>query len=846
MPHRSSPLLLLVLAAAAAPQDARRTDLNLQGQTDTAAGESRRNENVQFNPIDNNALKELNVRMGTTATIVQEFRADRNYFGAEFGKPVASPLYVLPAAGAGFHGSVFEGHGNSIFSARSFFQAGGVKPAHNNDYGFTLGWPVRRSFHFTGEANQQKIRGSVNGNVLVPRPDERTPLTADPALRRLIQRMLDAFPAELPNRTDVSERALNTNSPQSIDTDTGLLRAGAGRLTAEYRFIGQSVEAFQLVAGQNPNSDTKSHAARLVWTHEWTSAAGAFSAGFDRVHTRIVPDDGAFGPHVTFGGVIEQLGPGSNLPIDRAQNQFRYEAQFSRKLSGAHSWTAGFAVLRRQINGSEYSSQRGVIYFTNDFGRDAMTNFRMGAASRYSTGLGEPHRGFRNWDMQANAGDRWRVRPTLTLSYGLRYQPVTRPTEVNGLSTVAYGCQCGNLAPRFGFAWRAPGSLGVVRGAAGLHFGEIFPVTFQQVRFNPPGVIKLEIHNPDLKDPLAGADLNPGARSTIFVIPPDLSTPYSLQYNFSWEPTLAADWNLQLGYVGSRSNRLLFLHHTNRARAVPGIERTNGTVNLRRADPDHFDIRRVGSISRAYFDAARVALVVRRWRALTLDTSYWFSKAIDLGGNYTNPAANTDSGQTRSQSEFLLHQDLKGPSSFDASHAMLARASYDVCWPGGQGKIAKALGVWTVSAVLLLKTGTPFDVISGSDAPGFGNVDGSSGDRPHLLDPRVLGRTIDDPDTSTTLLPRAAFAFIRPEDERGNLGHNVFRKGGIRNVNAALARSWKVGSEKTLAFRAEAVNFFNSPQFAEPAKELTSPGFGQITNTLNDGRTFRFLLRLSF
>ena len=44
--------------------DARRLELNLIGKTNTAAGESRRNENVQFNLVDNNALKELNIRLG--------------------------------------------------------------------------------------------------------------------------------------------------------------------------------------------------------------------------------------------------------------------------------------------------------------------------------------------------------------------------------------------------------------------------------------------------------------------------------------------------------------------------------------------------------------------------------------------------------------------------------------------------------------------------------------------------------------------------------------------------------------------------------------------------------------
>ena len=847
-------LFAVALACAQAPPgaekaDARRTELNLQGQTDTAAGESRRNENVQFNPIDNNALKELNVRMGTTATIVPEFRPDRNYFGAEFGKPVSAPVHVPWTKFAGAHGTVYEWHGNSIFSARSFFQVGGVKPARTNDYGFTLGLPLWRRGYLSAEGSQQKIRGSVNGNVLVPRADERTPLTNDPALRRLVDRFLAAYPAELPNRTDINERALNTNAPQRIDTANGLLRldqeAGRDRLTAHYRFTGQRVRTFQFVAGQNPDSDTKSHAARLTWSREWTGAVTVFSAGFERIHSLIVPEPHAVGPQVTIGGVIEPLGPGSNLPIDRAQNQFRYAGQAAGRATGAHAWTAGFDLIRRQINGSEYSSQRGVIAFANDFGRDAMTNFRLGVASRFSVGIGEPHRGFRDWGMQFYAGDTWKVRPAVSLSYALRYEPVTRPLEVNGLSAVPYGCQCANLAPRMGFAWRAPGRGGVLRGAAGLHYGEIFPVTFQQVRFNPPGVIKLEIHNPDLANPLAGADLSPDARTTIFDIPRDLSTPYSLQYNFSWEPALSSRWNLQLGYVGSRSNRLLYMMYNNRAHAAPGIEQVNGTVNLRRSDARHFDVRRVANASRGYFDAARAALVLPRWRALTLDVSYWFSKAIDLGGNYTNPAANTDTGQVRSQSEFLVNEDLKGPSPFDSSHAFLARASYDWRMQRG-GPLRTLLRGWRTSAVVLAKTGTPFDVISGSDAPGFGNVDGSQGDRPNLVDPAVLGRTLGNPDTSALLLPRSAFAFIRPTDERGNLGHNVFRKGGIRNVNAALSREWKLGAEKAVTLRAESINLLNTPQFAEPGKELTSPSFGQITNTLNDGRTFRFLLRLSF
>ena len=229
-----------------------------------------------------------------------------------------------------------------------------------------------------------------------------------------------------------------------------------------------------------------------------------------------------------------------------------------------------------------------------------------------------------------------------------------------------------------------------------------------------------------------------------------------------------------------------------------------------------------------------------------MEAAYWFSKAIDTGANYTNAAINDDAKQGRAQSQSDVLQDLKGLSSFDQPHAFLTRFTWAM--PGWRSRswLRAALSHWEFGAITLLKSGTPFDVLSGSDGPGYGNVDGAIGDRPNLLDASILGRTVGNPDTATQMLSRSAFAFMHPTDVRGNLGHNVFRKSGIRNVNVSLARTWKVSGEKSLSFRTESINFLNTPQFAAPGNELASSNFGQITNTLNDGRTFRFSLRFRF
>ena len=839
----------------------RRVELNLLGKTDSASGESRRNENVQFNLVDNNALKELSLRLGTTATLIREFSPASNYFSAEFGNAPRSSITVPVALRNEFHGQLSEAHQNSIFSARSFFQVGEVQPARENDYGLNMGMRLHKRTSLFFEGSQQKLRGVVNGNVLVPRPDERTPLATDPAIRAVVARFLGAYPLQLPNRTDINPRALNTNAPQRIDNNQGGARLDhrfrkEDRLALQYQFTSQAVDAFQLVAGQNPDTSTKSHLARIVWTHPWNARIlSNFSVNFDRLTSLLRPEENAVGPFVTIAG-LTVLGPDGAIPIDRAQNTLRTAAQFIGT-TGRHNWTSGVTLVRRQINGSETDVHRGFLSFSNDFGTDAMTNLRLGKPSQAIVSVGNIHRGFRLWELNVYAGDRFQIRPDLTLQYGLRWQPATRPTEVNGLNTFNYDSDWNNIGPTFGFAWRMPGKRGVWRGAYGTHFGEIFYVSFQQIRFSPPLNNKIIVLAPNLLDPL-NTPFPDGSKQkqlpTIYALDKELATPYSHQYNLSWEPEWNIPVRLQFGYTGSRSHKLLTMWYLNRAVPVAGLPQITATVNQRRPDSSIADYRLVLNGSRGYYDAGRISVILPSWHGLNIDASYWLSKAIDLGSAYTNTANELDARLSRSQSAFNVHNEQRALSYFDQKHAFLLRTSYRFSAPSilrnRVNFAARAVGAviegWNLSGIILLKSGTPFNIQSGSDGPGYGNVDGNGGDRPNILDPSILGRTIGNPDTSLKLLPRSAFSYMKPTDISGNLGRNVFRKGPIRNVNAALSRNWTIFNEMRLTFRAESINFFNTPQFAEPGAELANPNFGAITNTLNDGRTFKFTLQIGW
>ena len=837
-----------------------RTSLNLLGQEDTRSGESRRNENVQFNLVDTNTLQELNIRLGATATIVTDFQPDRDYYGAEYGRRAPPNLHLPPARGAGLRGNLNWSHGNSVFSARSFFQVGDVQPANENRYGFRLTGPAWSGARFTVNASQQKIRGQVNGNVLVPLPDERTPLLIDPSsgertdeeTRRIVTQLLEAYPKQLPNRTDIDPRALNTNAVQRIDTDSANLRldqdmGSSGQLGLAYIFTSQSVDAFQLVRGQNPDTEIKNHRPRVTWTRTWSPrTVSNLSAGFDRVGSLLIPEPNNFGPTVGVSNAIAGQGPSPLIPVDRALNKFRFAGQVNRQFGG-HSVKLGFHVSRVQLNGVEQQAIRGNTQFSNNFGNEAITNFRLGKPTRLLKTVGSFHRGFRQWANQFFVSDTWKAGANLTLNFGLRYELVTTPQEVDEFETLPYGCDCNNFAPRFGFAYRLPDQWGTLRGAYGISYGEIYPVTYSQYRINAPNVVRLVVLAPKLVDIISGAafaNVTPGSRSTLFDIADNLVEPYSHQYSLSWEFGLSRTTNLQLGYVGSRSHKVFQAWFLNRGERPAGVPVTVRTTNVRRADARYNDVLRLHNASRAYFDAARAALVIRGLKGFTVDAAYWFSKSIDLGSDYTNTMNGGDARRAVSQTSYNIHSDVKSLSFFDQPHSMLLRAVYET--PAGRGWAGRLLGSWQLSTVTLVKTGTPFTVQTGSDGPGFGNVDGAMGDRPHLLDPSLLGATIGNPDTSRLLLRRDAFAFQQLGDIAGTLGLRTFRRGKIANVNASLSKSWAVSSEQRLTFRAESVNFFNTPQFANPNFSLTSPSFGRITNTLNDGRTFRFSLSLDF
>jgi hypothetical protein len=821
---------------------------------DERAGAALRNENVFASKLDNNTQKADNQRLGGTYTILTRQPVEMKYYGAEYGNtPIQPPVLGRPSALVDtWHGEIFETMQNSVFNARTYFQSGPVLPSRMNQYGGRFTGRVPKWGFLTGSFGQTKNRGMVNGNVLVPLPSERTPLTTDPTLRPIVERYLSAYPQQVPNRTDIDPRALNTNAPQSIDTLDASLRldrstGSRGMLSLFHDFNRQNIRAFQFVAGQNPDTAIHSQSSQITYRLSLSdSTEYSFGVGYTRRRSDLHPDPTAVGPRVNVGGVIQGLGPGGQYPLNRAENTFRYGAIGTHRLAGGrHRLTFGADLSRYQFNGFEQNGTRGSFGFSNNFGHTALENLLLGQPTGYSVRVGNHYRGFRTWSTEVYLADEWNVTPDFQLYFGLRHSMTTVPVEVNGLNSFPFKTDRNNFGPSFSFAYRGPKDW-VARGNYSISFGVIFPVTYSQIRYNAPGVIALSVNNPDLADPLRGIDVSvPNQRVSPIRFSPDLATPYVHQYSFSLQKAVGP-MTLDFAYLGSRLIKPLAGLSLNRARVVPGIPLTTGTINQRRPDQNYFDVTEVVNAGIAYLDAGQFSWRFRAFRGFTGGGAYTFSKALDQGAMYNSTAANNDLF-SRSQSEYFNLQDQKALSQFDSPHSLtLFFAQQTPAFKSFARPLAAIAGNWQISGVIAAKTGTPFGVSSGSDSPGFGNVDGVGSDRPNILNPDILGMSIGDPETSQQLLNRANFAFIQPGDLAGNLGRNTFRRGSIFNVNASIAREWRFGGSRpyTLRFQGDAYNLTNHPQFNRPQNNLTSPSFGKITNTLNNGRVLQFGIRL--
>jgi trimeric autotransporter adhesin len=472
--------------------------------------------------------------------------------------------------------------------------------------------------------------------------------------------------------------------------------------------------------------------------------------------------------------------------------------------------------------------------------------------------------------MDMYAQDDWRVRPNLTLNYGLRYEfyaPYTEKfghlafVDTNPTTNVNYPTQFsvtdevqsgdtgtfnGNLpesllfpfrtafAPRFGFALRLPKQT-VLRGGYGINYTVGQYATFASTMARQPMVNQPAgqpaFVNEQTNEAVNAGDLTLskgfGAPETIgnYALDPHYHLPYVQAWNLDVQKTLPWGVVLNVGYNGSKGSDL---DVTSAPRSSPSSPNTDPTNHI-------FNYEQSGAFSR--FNAGTLRVNKRLSNGIALGANYQYSHSIDdagsVGGTSTVVAQNW--------------QDLaaeEGNSSFDVRHKVTGTYLYEL--PFGKDKFWVTSGVGSyilegisISSSFTFATGTPL-------TPSYqaATADVARGTAGTLRPDRVPGVSLAAGAGSQKEWFNTA-AFVKPAGTFGTASRNSIAGPGTIQNNMSLAKTMQLGDTRSLEFRATANNVFNTVQYSGVDTNAASPTFGQVISA-GSMRAFQFTSRFRF
>jgi len=581
-------------------------------------------------------------------------------------------------------------------------------------------------------------------------------------------------------------------------------------------------------------------------------------------------------------------------PRDSTQNDYAFSANLAHT-QGKHVTSYGGQFRRTQLNGYQANFASGTFSFTTQgYTNNSLANFLLGKPDIFTQAGGDFSRDLRGWELGAYAQDEYRISSTLTLNYGARYEITTPFRDIHNRmmefapghqSTVYPNAPNGLLfpgdagvsdtiapifkrdwAPRIGFAWNPLGNKGtMIRSAYGIFYDELlngvgmpFRATSsalgQTVVRTLTGYTKINYANP------LGTVTNPftpgqfALPASTFTIDRNLLPPYAQDWNLTLDQNIGKQM-LSVGYIGSKGTRLPRLVEANpavyqpgatfanspRRRVYSGCTLTTGTCTLGTAGL-------VEGNANSTFHSAQVSLTRRSTPDLNYTLAYTYSKDLDDSSSLhmSGPAPWMVLGELDIAQN---NQDLSaehGRSLFDSRHRFAGSVTYAVPFARNlTGVPHTVLDGWQFNALLAVNSSTPFTVYDSANvslqAPHPG-VSGMFGDRPNAVGNPNSGA----PHKVSQWVSPSAFQRLDPVANAGQFGNearNSVDGPAYGSLDASLDKSFAIGENTKIQFRAEAFNVTNHVNLIPPVFDMNSPAFGQITEA-QAPRVFQFALKL--
>jgi carboxypeptidase family protein/TonB-dependent receptor-like protein len=882
---------------------------------------------------------------------VQEFSVLTSNYSAEYGRTSGGVINALTKSGTnGYHGDVYEFFRNSKLDAKNFFDGTAPIPEfQRNQFGASFGGPIVKdhTFFFVDYEGLRQNQG-ISSVVPVPSAAAR-------------QGILCSIPQAGVCSTHQVTGAFNPDPATGIDKAVvpylglwgpdnlgdvgngdvgqyGFVGAhkttenfGTGRLDHRFSdkdsFFASYQYDFATATQPDPANDvlvgntTGRAYVALEETHIFNSRiVNSARFGLNRsLHTAqgmkainplankvaLGESPGADNPQIDVPGYISAQ-PGLNQieRLDFFENSYQgYDDLFITE--GIHGLKMGFAVERVQLNAFDPAPAGEIVFGTlADAGSNGfLTNNPIVLfAPLPSAPFVKFH--FRSSIFGGYVQDDVRVRPTLTLNLGLRYEMSTVPSESHGhlsalhspfnqtfqdtivASTVFTNPTYRNFEPRIGFAWD-PFGKGKTSVRGGFAIFDVLPLPYLLGQFAtntapftengtannlPPGSFPMQAFN----ILAAAAQNNLGLR--IPYIQPNPKRDYLMQWNLNVQHELVPNLTAMAAYVGSRGVHMIFrADDINTTLPINGSKPPYLWPAPGTATPISPSIGRMDTLqwnNDTYFDGLELQVQKRMSHGLEVGGSYTWSRAIDGGDG----SIASDSFLNSIPALFyFLPKYRRAPADFNITHNLTINYLWNI--PSGSltgpwSWIAKG---WQLGGIAQIKSGLPFTPLIGGDPLGLGDsapfgypdrITGGSCSVPvnpqnalNYIKTQCFTLPLATPAIASLCVPFAPGGVVAPgtcTNLLGNGGRNEVYGPGLIDFDFSAVKDTRVAEKVTVQFRAEIFNIFNRPNFNPPlvngvlfGQDGSSNAFpsgtaGQLDSTATSSRQIQFALKVIF
>jgi Carboxypeptidase regulatory-like domain/TonB-dependent Receptor Plug Domain len=901
--------------------------------------------NYQLDGADNNDTY-MNTNLPfPNPDALQEFNVQTGNMSAEYGNAIGGVVNIVTKSGTNqFHGDAFEFVRNYKFDARNFF-APDRDTLKQNQFGGTLGGPIKKDkLFFFGSYQGTRTRTAPNGNIVfVPTADQRKgdfssycssydasglctqdaldnggiqltdPNTGAPfAYNRIPTGMLSPVALNLlqylppPNAGGQELNYLGAATDTNDDQFLGKIdyARGSHHISGRYFYTKFTEPATPMVNNDiltiqsNANrvrvqtialNDTYTASPSLLFNtwFGWNKQDGGYIVGVpfsaDHLGSNIAPSPS---PQLTIlvDGYFDIIGPNVG-DYNRGDQTLREVVTW---IKGRHEVTFGGEMLRVKAPINNQYLEGGQFEFGGTFSGDNLADFMLGDVGTFSQG-GGIYADITGYNWSAFIQDNWKATPRLTLSGGLRWQPLLPYTDSHGrlpcfepgkvstrypnapaglLFAGDPGCPDGtyystlnSFAPRIGFAYRLTNDGKTsLRGGAGYYFQPPETLAYQDDAGVAPFAPVFNLYGVSFQDPYGSAGIaNPFPAQFGPQVPPSdasFTLPATVAYFFPlgfkmpeitiWNLTLerqfGESWLVKAAYFGNKATHLFGtsdqepMADINAGIYVPGNS-TDDNLQDRRPYPNFGPIGKMDSGYNSNYNSLQLSLEKKMSHGLSFLAAYTWSKTMNDFSESLN--------QSYLQTNPFDRSFNYGPASSDLTHVIKFSGVWAAPHFNFRGAADKLLNGWQVAPIVTWQSGFPFTVMSGEDNSFSGDyVDRADFTGTSLsqakLDPNRSHNALIQEYFNTAVFGSNAIGTF------GNSGKNNLRGPGIFNTDLALLKDTRIGERYTLQFRAEAFNAFNNVNFGLPDPYVVDPTFGQITYTSKDPRIMQFALKLLF